>query len=281
MSWVLFPGADNYFELYEDDDHLAHSIVPVSGRWSPQKWAVTVGVAEGETAHLPRSRSYVALFRGLAAGAAVTATRNGQTVDVISSYDEQTRTLKVTAGSISPNDSLAISLTTEAESLMTAGVSVLEACKKLVSAFRMESWTKRTLYEQLPELVEDPAPLAHYSLSLTSSQMRALLETITGAGVLQGPTRRNDDQEILFWNNAQTDLVRFKLVATDLDKRPVIRHEVLPAFSILTIGEQEMSLHMGNGPADRLAEESDRFLANKYVLEVTYLDILTLSLGER
>ncbi len=245
----LFPGADNQFDLYEDDDRQASSITPFSGRWTPQSWTIKIGAVSGKTDHLPKSRTYVALFRGVKGDAAITAKKNGAPIEVKSEYLEKTQTWMITAREISPTDTLILTLATSMEDLRADENTVLSTCQKLVTAFRMDSWKKQSLFHQLSTLVENPAALAHYALALSESQMRALLETITGAGYHQTPTRLTNEEEILFWNNAKTNLVGYKLVAADLNHQASIQHEPLPEFGVLTLGEKVLSLHNGSQSA--------------------------------
>lgn len=245
----LFPGANNQFALYEDDEDEMYSLLPIESEWSSQSWTATVNPVQGETNHLPTSRTYVVKFRGVIADATLEATINGKEAEITQVYDQKTNTWTVTAVSINHTDTLTITITTEADRLLIPDTTILDTCQKLVSSFRMESWTKRRLFNQLPNLVANPAGLAHYQLELSASQMRALLETITGAGYHRSPTRTSDDEQIVLWNKHQNDAVSFKLVAVDLNRKSTIRQESLPTFAVFTIGKTEMALHVGTQPS--------------------------------
>ena len=255
----LFSGAENQFELYEDDDDQAHSLLPIETKWSSQAWTMTVNPVKGESDHLPATRSIVAKFRGVHKDVAIVANLNGKAVDVESNYDEATNSWEVTAVSITPTDSLTITIQTELASLLIPDTRILDTCQQLVTAFRMESWTKHRLFNQLPNLVENPAGLAHYRLELSDAQLRALLETIVSAGYHRSPSRHTDNEQIIMWNNHQDDAISFKLVAVDLNRKSTIRQEPLPPFGIFTMGKNEMSLHVGTQPSQGRLTIADWF----------------------
>ncbi len=81
----------------------------------------------------------------------------------------------------------------------------------------MDTWTKQTLYNQLPALIADPAQLVQYELKLTESQLRALAEVLTGAGYHRSSTRRSQDEAIILWNNQEKQEVGYRLAALGLN----------------------------------------------------------------
>ena len=243
----VFPGADNIFHLYEDDGLAAHSLTPIQQSWTDEAWSLTIGAAEGETSHLPDERTWVVCFRGVAAVSTgsdlVDISANA---DISTEYDSETKTLRVTAVAISPTNTLTIQL---AQPAPAPDNRILHTCQKLVTAFRMESWTKQMLFNQLPALIENPAGLVQYELKLTESQLRALAEVLTGAGYHRSSTRRSQDEAIVLWNNEEKQDVVYRLAALGLNGRSASKHQPLPKFGVFTIGEQAMSFHEGTQPS--------------------------------
>ncbi len=170
----LFSGADNLFSLYEDDGLNAYSQTPISHTWSTAQWQVTVGPAQGTTAHLPAYRAYTLLFRGAARDTAVSANH-----PIISKrYLPETRTLAVTAVALAPDDTLTVTLSPG--TIAQAEDGRLLTCQRLVAAFRMETRAKQYLYDQLPELVNRPRLLKKHKPHLAPTQYQALAEVIRG-----------------------------------------------------------------------------------------------------
>lgn len=241
----VFPRADNQFALYEDDGLAAHSLTSIEQKWSETNWTVTIEAAKGETIHLPAKRTWVVCFRNVAEDMVAELVETGLSAnhDVTTEYDADTNTLRVTAVSLSPTDTLTIKLTNPT---LTDEDRILSTCQKLVSAFRLESWTKQLLYNQLPSLIRDPKQLVQYELKLTQTQLRALTEVMTGVGSYRSSTRRSLYEEILMWNNEEREDVVYRLAAMGLNNRSETIHEPVPQFAVLTLGENAIRFHEGN-----------------------------------
>jgi putative sterol carrier protein len=143
---------------------------------------------------------------------------------------------------------------TTAETLMADGDYKLTACRKMVRAFRMETRRKQSLYAQLPSAVGqvDGAEelLADFELSLAPSQLRALAEVLTGAGYHRSSSRRNADEAIIVWNNDEVEKVSYRLAALDMANLPVTRKGALPRFGVFAVGDEVLSLAIGNEPSE-------------------------------
>ncbi len=238
----LFPGADNDFALYEDDGLHAHSLTPLTQQFSETEWTVTVGPAKGETGHLPDRRTWTLLFRGAAAETAVSANQ-----PITTQYNAQTHTLTVTAQPLAPTATLTATLTPGENGLLAPRQPRLETCRRLVTTFRMESWQKQRLFGQLATLVAHPQRLAQYELSLTTSQLRALAETLTGAGYHRRAERHSTGEAIILWNNTGSDAAQYRLAALDQHGGPHTLQGPFPRFAVLSLGES-LSLHVGQQP---------------------------------
>jgi alpha-glucosidase (family GH31 glycosyl hydrolase) len=175
----LFPGADGEFSLYEDDGLTAHSLTPIQTQWSAGEWSVRIGPAEGKLAHLPGERRWTVRFRGVAADVTVSANAS-----ITTEYDSATRTLRVTAVPLPPPTPLSLQVTVPAGDLLASRDRLLETCHRLVAAFRMESRAKWRLLDQLPSLVKDPAALKQHRPELTDSQLRALVDVLSGVDIV-------------------------------------------------------------------------------------------------
>nr|HRL13132.1 glycoside hydrolase family 31 protein [Aggregatilineales bacterium] len=97
----VFAGADNTFELYEDDGVSNayadghYSITPIRQQFDGTHLTISIGAAEGDTSHLPAQREYTLTIYGMAADVTL-ADGNG----VIVGYDAATEALTVALGAV-------------------------------------------------------------------------------------------------------------------------------------------------------------------------------------
>ncbi len=238
----LFPGADNLFDLYEDDGLETYSLTPIEQRWSEDGWQVNIGPVQGETNHLPASRTWHLLFRGLKPGSEIGVLKNGWGVKVSTRYDESVGGLEVIVEGVETADN--ITVTVPAGEII-ARDGRLERCRRLVRSARIESYTRWTLDNELTQIVADPSLLDNYQLQLSASQMRALLEIIGGAGYHRRPSRQSTGQVIILWNNQGTEEMRFNMAGLDVNKHGQAFKGKLPGFAVLLADEQEVTWHQG------------------------------------
>ena len=255
----LFPGANNQFELYEDDDLESYSLTPISQIYSAHKWAVKIEPVQGNINHLPASRAYTLLFRGLRPQVSVEITVAGETVPVETTYEAETNTLQLTAVTLTATQSLIATISTESTSLISPADYRLAACHQMVRSFPMNTWLKSRLDAQLPGLLDNPADLTDYELALKPAQIRALAETLTGAGVHRGSSRHSADELTILWNNRNTNQVNFHFAAIDMNRQPIRRSNPLPKFLIFSEKEEVVYIHEGTQPAHRFTRADEWF----------------------
>ena len=110
-------------------------------------------------------------------------------------------------------------------------------------------YDKLRLFQQLPALVEEPGDLARHELDLTVSQLRALVEVLTGAGYHRSPTRRSTSEGIVLWNNEERADAVYRLAAIGLSGRAEGERARLPRFGVFTIDQDAMTFHQGDQPS--------------------------------
>ncbi len=242
----FFPGADNAFLLYEDDGLAAYCHTPIRQAWSPNSWQVVVDTVQGESAFLPAERSFDLHFRGIVAETAVVGTVGGEPVPVAADYDAGTATLKVSVPAKTAAQPLVVTVT--GEPLLLTGDYRLAACRRLVRAFKIDTWVKQRLDRKLPAIMQEPGLLAAYELSLSSEQIRALGELVTGSGYHRSSVRRANEEAIVLWNNAGSEDISFKMVAEDLTHHLLIENGPLPRFAVLHVGQDLLRLQIGSQP---------------------------------
>lgn len=206
----VFPGADGSFDLYEDEgntnDYLSgdYAITPMRHAWDGTRSTLTIGPAEGQAGLLPEERGIEVIFRGFNRPETVEARVNGEPVEVEGVYDPDTHTFSVTGLTVTPRDTLEVTLS-GAETLAYLGDYRPAVCSKLLKHIRMESWSKQDMSKHLPELIENPGRLARYLPVLRESQLRAFMEVITGAGI--DYTESTGSPRVVVWNNNRDEQV--------------------------------------------------------------------------
>jgi len=238
-----FPGADNEFKLYEDDGLHRHALTTISQRWSPQKWQIRIDATEGGCEVLPANRTYQILLRGVLPHVTVSATCNAKTINIETAYRGYTQTLEISGISVRPQELLTLSISPEDKIFKTPQDYQLRMTQKMVRAFRLETNIKSKLFAALPNILNDFQRLADYELDLTSTQRRALAEVITGAGWHRYSHYTTGNTEI-----HNTDTIRYKLSAQDMNRQPESHKGTAPQFAVLTIGRENLSFHKGSQP---------------------------------
>lgn len=208
----VFAGADGRFELYDDEgnsnDYLNgdYALTPMVQKWSGNQARLILGPAEGNTRHIPAPRRYDLLFHGYNQPDEVEAKLNGKVLGVSSSYDDHAKTFSLAGFELAPEDQLVVTLKAKTD-LANREDNRRQTCLKLLKNFRLESGAKEHIFNHLQEVIEAPEELGKYLPALTESQMRALLEVITGAGM--DVTATTGDPLIVVWNNRGDERIKF------------------------------------------------------------------------
>ncbi|MEM7113613.1 MAG: TIM-barrel domain-containing protein [Chloroflexota bacterium] len=238
----FFPGADNRFDLFEDDGGDSYSLTPLRQSWSETRWHVNIDRLRGTAGHLPAERNYTLCFRGVAPDARLRLLVNGQIMSIKPKYEADTVTLKVSGIKLTPLSSLTAVLTTKSESLLAHKDYRLATCRQMLWSFRMDSWVKQAINDRLPEILDNPGLLANWELSLSERQLQAISEVVFGAGVFEGQQRDTGRPFTLLWNNQQRDDVTYKFVgkASNQGVSPsagsdtTVQRGQLPSFAAIT-----------------------------------------------
>ena len=271
----VFPGADNAFDLYEDaaaltDDAEAASLTdggeglrscltPIHQSWSAESWQVSVGAAVGDTSFLPQERSFELHFRGIQEEVFVTAVLDGRQMELAPAYDAETNSLIVALPAKKAAQTVVVTVTAVEEGLRLPQTYQLPACRRMLKAFKMDTWVKMRLDQKLPAVVQDVGLLAGYEFSLSAAQIRALVEVISGSGYHRGSVRRADEEEIILWNNDGRDAVTFSLAAEAFNFQREAERGALPRFAVLHVGRDALRWQQGSQMAGGQISVADWF----------------------
>jgi hypothetical protein len=165
--------------------------------------------------------------------AKIKAYQNGSHQEVDIHYDYETKNHLITPLQIEAQDLLEIEVTIPTGELIISDDHRLAMCRRMLSAYPLESWAKMRLNKHLPAILEEPAGLSEFELDLTERQMGGLLEVLYGAGIGHVTLRDQVGEEIILWNNHRYSDIRYHFVARDLNGRTTHRRGPLPDFAVL------------------------------------------------
>jgi len=235
LQVVAFPGADNTFHLYEDDgtslDYRdgAYALTPFSQTVEEGRLTFEVGPAEGDLTVLPDERDYELQFRGVLDPDAVEVA-GAPSPDV--QYRAEDATLVVSVAAVDVAEGVTVTLETDEASLADRRRDTERRLLELLSHFEMPASAKDHIRWEFPEEWALDW-IGEYLQVMTTAQKRAVLETLTGAGM----DRLDHDGEdrVVLWNpDGRTD-VRFRYTAWDASGAPhehsgAYQHDTVPEF---------------------------------------------------
>jgi alpha-glucosidase (family GH31 glycosyl hydrolase) len=265
LTIFVFPGAANRFELYEDDGistaylRGSYAVTPFVQEWREDELTFRIGPAEGEIGLVPEERKYTLVFRGVHEPGHVEVTVNGDSHATDWSYDPELHTLTLAQVTLAPADTLVVRLQTDMGSLVCREDGRLAILQKMLKTFRLGTEAKSSIASRLVELISDPGLLATYQAVLTRSQLRAMFETLTGAGVEH--ITNTEEELIVLWNNDENPDVTFLLSV-----------EVLHVYT----SSERYHLERGALPRSQVYRPAEDFSIYPAVVQVSYYDSLKI-----
>jgi Glycosyl hydrolases family 31/Domain of unknown function (DUF5110) len=176
----IFPGADNVFELYEDDGQSqayqrgASCITHMEQTWRPELLQFHIAPIQGDTSVIPARRRYQLIVRCVSRPDEASVLVNGQPYQAGIAYDETADTLTVSEIILAPGDDLLLEAAVHPGSLLAQTDHRLDACRKLLRTFRLETGVKEGIDRALPSLLSGSDRLAQFSSQLSDAQLQAL-----------------------------------------------------------------------------------------------------------
>ncbi|MCI5649717.1 MAG: TIM-barrel domain-containing protein [Fusicatenibacter sp.] len=182
LTLRVYAGADNSFELYEDDNETTAyqqgvcALTPIMLDWTGSR-TVKVGPVKGHTELIPESRAYrIELWGSTAATSKVLI--NGTETEAVIARDEDKRLLTVCAEGVKPGDCLEIVLP---EDTTTAKNDVTGRAFDLLNQAEISFMQKEQIYRLVERKQENVAVLAGelQAMKLPDDLRGAVLEIVT------------------------------------------------------------------------------------------------------
>jgi hypothetical protein len=184
LDLVIFPGAGNRFELYEDDGETTayrqgqSALTAFNQTWRDDQLDFTIDPAAGDISMLPARRNYCLIFRGISQPDRVEVRLNGLAQPVTAAYDAVTESFRIDDLSVTPADRVEVLIGVNAGALMARRDRRLETCRAMLRTFKMESDLKAAIDEDLARILKDSHRLHSYGAGVTDAQLAALLSVI-------------------------------------------------------------------------------------------------------
>lgn len=184
LSVHVFPGADNRFELYEDDGATTayrrghYALTPFSLAWHGDRLHFKIESIRGDRSLAPAQRSYTLIFKGVAQPDTVEVRIDGVVQQLCQAYDALTETFSLESIALGAASELAVTLTATSGSLMAKRDRRLAICRKLLRAFRLDTDLKGRIDSELPEIIVDTRLLTRYGSALKDAHLAALTQII-------------------------------------------------------------------------------------------------------
>ena len=181
----IFPGADNTYQLYEDDGETQayqngeFAITTFHLSQDGNHLRFRIQAVEGETGLLPSTRTFNLVFYALEEPNSVIIRIDSQECEPIWHYDSTTHQLHVPGINLSVNAELFVEIT-GTEDLVYRKDQLKEKIHLLLKYFKMNTFIKQSIYDRLDEIIKNPFELKNYADSMVESQILALIETWLG-----------------------------------------------------------------------------------------------------
>ena len=244
---VAFPGADNSFELYEDDGSSlayqdgAYAVTDISQQFWDDYLEFDIGAPRGDLSQLPAERDYELQLRGVIEPDQVAVDSDSETVDI--SYLPEETTLVVEVSTVDISDGVTIAVDTEERSLVSRRDRTEEHVEDLIDQFRMPVPAKDKLRGEYWDRT-DLDWLGKYSEVMTTAQQRALCETLTGVGM--DLLDHDGTERVVLWNPGEREDVSFQHTSWDSSGLPhehhgTVRTDQVPEFEWFELGGDDVA----------------------------------------
>lgn len=176
---LLFPGADNRFELVEDDGETnaylegAYAVTVISQAWSEGECRLSVAPARGEASLLPAQREIQLWLRGVRAGELAAVKIDGVEISAGYRYDAATETMQFDPLVLRPENELLVVIRWPDGTPIHGRERGLENLRKFLRCFRLESWNKQRIDGEWAKIVAGELSLRSFG-ALSDAQLAVL-----------------------------------------------------------------------------------------------------------
>jgi len=181
----IFPGANNSYQLYEDDGETQayqngeYAITTFNFSHDEKHLQFQILPVEDEIGLLPSKRTFNLLFFALQEPKTVIVKIDTQEIHPEWHYDPSTHQLSIPGINLPVNSELVVQISAS-QDLVTREYLSKANINQLLKHFKMNTFVKQNIYDRIDEIIKDPFELKNYADSMTQSQILAMVETLLG-----------------------------------------------------------------------------------------------------
>jgi alpha-glucosidase (family GH31 glycosyl hydrolase) len=175
----IFPGADNSFELYEDDGETlsylqGHSLLtPFTQKWEQTCLEFQVGPIQGDLSLVPAGRTYQLDFCGILYPSRIECFLSGKTAAVDHSFNPESNQLTIAPFQLAPGDVFMVRLCSEEGTVIANQSPSLPRLRRFLRAFQLNSYVKQQIERDWPLIASGARPVNSYR-RLSDAQVQVL-----------------------------------------------------------------------------------------------------------
>ena len=181
----VFPGADNVYELYEDDGESTayqkgdYALTRFEQHWSDNQLELVISPSAKDAAYIPPNRTYQITFYAITQPDIVNILLDDQETSVESSYQAAQHALTIRDLVIPAGSNLKIQLLSK-RGLQDQIDWRKSNLKWMLKHFKLNAFAKQRLDQQLEAVLNEPTLLLNYADYMTHPQLLAFIETWLG-----------------------------------------------------------------------------------------------------
>ncbi len=180
----MFAGADNKFELYEDDGETTayeqghFALTPMAVEWKDNELQARVERVRGDISTAPPSRRYRLVVHGIRKPDQVLLSISGKRQEAGGEYNTQNESFWLDPVVLRREDELQLIVSTSGTGLMSRRDRRIENCRKMLHAFRMDTLLKLRIDQDLGKIIQQPNLLESYPEGMSDSHRAALRSAV-------------------------------------------------------------------------------------------------------
>lgn len=185
LTIKIFPGADNSFQLYEDDGETqaylegAYALTTFKQSWQGEKMAFTIEPAEGKTDLLSQERLFKLIFHAIKEPESIKIRIDESESPLEYRYDADLHQLLITDINLPVNAQLCVEIVNKT-GLLYAEDQQNKILESMLAQFALDSEVKVRFYQKIDAFLKDPTLLIDFADLMEESQLLALIETWLG-----------------------------------------------------------------------------------------------------
>ena len=185
LTLHVFPGADNVYELYEDDGvSMAYqdgefALTRIEQNWQGDKLTLYIDSPDNLAKFCPEDRTYQVILHALQRPETISLRLNGVEIEKDGVFDPKGHSLTFSGLEIPPGARLSIECVSQTD-LMDWSDHRKANLEGMIRRFKLDTYAKERLHNQLDDFLLNPTLLLGYADYMTHPQLLAFIETWLG-----------------------------------------------------------------------------------------------------